>query len=523
MMHETTQPAGSHCQRDGGIGFSLVADMGMVSRERIPLLSKSRFISGLQCHKRLYLECYERDLADEITEQQQAIFDSGTDVGVLARSLYPGGELILEDHFDHEGAVATTQGHLAKPVVPPLYEAAFLRHGVRIRADILAPAGQRQFDLIEVKSTSKVKDEHINDVAIQLYVLRDSGIPIRRACLCHLDTSYLYEGAAYNLARLFRVVDMTAQCEALLPQIPSLLEQMRAVLAAPEAPAVSTGRHCTYPYQCPFYGHCHVDQPEHHISQLPRARAELLAALENAGIDDIRAIPADFPGLTPLQQRVRKAVLTNRVYLDTALARQLRLLQLPLHFLDFETFNPALPLFRGTRPYQVIPFQWSLRTLEESGRLSHRDFLHDEQDDPRRAFAESLLRAVGAVGRILVYSGFEAARLRDLACSYPELSQQLDAILDGRIIDLLPLVRSYCYHPAFHGSFSIKSVLPALVPELGYDDLVINDGVLASMAYAEMIKPDTPPERRTEIRADLLSYCRRDTLALVELFRFFSS
>lgn len=497
--------------------------MSASSERRIPLLSKSRFTSGLQCHKRVYLECYERELADEITEQQQAIFDSGTDVGVVARRLFPGGVLIREDYFDHEGAVASTQAALAQPAVPPVYEAAFLHDGVRIRADILAPVSEGRFDLVEVKSTSKVKDEHIYDVAIQLYVLRGSGIPVRRACLCHLNTDYIYEGGEYNLNRLFRVVDVTAECSALLPEIPSLLADMRASLAAPVPPTVATGRHCTSPYQCPFYGHCHADEPEHHISQLPRAREELLDALEDAGIRDIRAIPAGFPGLNPLQRRVRDAVLNDRMYLDTSLRRELLLLRPPVHFLDFETFNPALPLFRGTRPYQVIPFQWSLHTLDASGRLSHREFLHDGGGDPRRAFAESLLAALGDEGRILVYSGFEAARLRDLSFLYPELSVKLDALLDGRIVDLLQLVRSHCYHPGFHGSFSIKAVLPALVPQLGYGDLVINDGSLASMAYAAMLKPDTTPERRAEIRRNLLAYCERDTLAEVELFQLFTS
>lgn len=489
---------------------------------RLPLLSKSRFISGLQCHKRLYLECYHRELADEVTAQQQAIFDSGTDAGALARDLFPGGLLIREDYFDHEGAVVSTQAALSLLPTPPLYEAALLFDDVRIRADILAPVGDGAFDLIEVKSTSRVKDEHIYDVAIQLYVLRGCALPIRRACACHLNTDYVYEGGNYNLNRLFRIVDVTAECSALLPEIPSLLADMRAALAAPFAPAVATGRHCTSPYQCPFYGHCHLDEPAHHISQLPRAREELLDALLAAGIDDIASIPPGFPGLNPLQRRVRDAVVSGQPYLDPTLQQWLQQLHRPLHFLDFETFNPALPLFRGTRPYQVIPFQWSLHTLDADGALRHREFLHDDTSDPRPAFAESLLAALGETGPIVVYSSFEASRIRELAGLYPEFSAGLEALLDGRLVDLLQLVRAYCYHPEFHGSFSIKSVLPALVPHLGYDDLAISDGTLASLAYAEILRPETSPERRAEIRTSLLAYCERDTLAEVELFRSFT-
>ena len=496
--------------------------MNRFNEQRIPLLSKSRFTAGLQCHKRLYLECYDRELADEVTEQQQAIFDSGTDVGALARDLYPGGVLISEDHFDHEGAVISTRTVLSASGVPPIYEAAFLYDGVRIRADILVPVDGDQFDLVEVKSTSRVKDEHIYDVGIQLYVLRGSGIPVRRACLCHLNTDYVYEGGAYKLGRLFRVEDVTNECLPLQPEIPSLLTAMRLALGNPAPPDVATGRHCTKPYLCQFYGHCHVNEPEDHISQLPRAGEELLGSLEAAGIEDIRHIPAGFPGMNPLQRRVRDSVAANRVYLDSALHRELTQLQRPIHFLDFETFNPALPLYRGTRPYQVIPFQWSLHMLDEEGTLCHKEFLHDGNDDPRPAFAESLLAAVGDSGPIIVYSGFEAARIRELAEVYPDFSAGLEALLDGRMVDLLLLVRTHCYHPGFHGSFSIKSVLPALVPHLGYDDLAINDGSLASMAYTEMRRPETTPERRAEIRRDLLAYCERDTLAEVELFKFFT-
>jgi hypothetical protein len=489
---------------------------------RIPLLSKSRFTAGLQCHKRLYLECYSRELADEVTEQQQAIFDSGTDVGALARDLHPGGVLISEDHFDHEGAVVSTRAALSTSEAPPIYEAAFLYDGVRIRADILVPVGGGQFDLVEVKSTSKVNDENIFDAGIQLYVLRGSGIPVRRACLCHLNTDYVYEGGAYRLGRLFRVVDISGECSALQPEIPSLLAEMRLALAGPDPPDVRTGRHCTRPYTCQFYGHCHVNEPEYHVSQLPRAREDLLESLAAAGIEDIRHIPAAFPGMNPLQRRVRDSVMTNRLYLDSTLQRELQQLHHPIHFLDFETFNPALPLYRGTRPYQVIPFQWSLHTLDEDGILHHREFLHDGNDDPRPTFAESLLTALGDTGPIIVYSGFEAARIGELADALPALSAGLEGLLDGRLVDLLLLVRAHCYHPEFHGSFSIKSVLPALVPAPGYDDLAINDGTLASMAYAEILRPETSLERRAEIRKDLLAYCERDTLAEVELFRFFT-
>jgi predicted RecB family nuclease len=493
-----------------------------VTEHPLPLLSKSRFIAGLQCLKRLYLECFNRELADDVTEQQQEIFDSGTEVGVLARDRFPGGVLIREDYFDHEGAVASTLTALASTTVSPLYEAAFVHDGVRIRADVLVPSGGGLYNLIEVKSTSRVKDEHRPDVGIQWYVLKGAGIPLRHAGLCHLNTSYVYEGGEYDLRALFSVEDVTPMCEALQAAIPRLLAEMRRPLAESEPPPVRTGQQCSSPYRCPFYGHCHAGESQHHISQLPRATVELIQSLEKMGIEDIRDIPEDFRQLNPLQFRVRECVATNRMYLDPSLSSQLRHLRRPLHFMDFETFNPALPRYAGTRPYQVVPFQWSVHTLDEDGALRHQEFLHDRSDDPRPAFAASLLRALGDTGPVIVYSGYEGARLRELARAIPSLAQPLNAVADGRLVDLLQLVRTYCYHPEFHGSFSIKAVLPALVPSLGYDDLAIGDGTLAAAAYAEMSSPAATAERRAELRANLLAYCERDTLAEVELFRFFT-
>jgi hypothetical protein len=321
---------------------------------------------------------------------------------------------------------------------------------------------------------------------------------------------------------LFTLEDITYECTAMQRELPVLLEEMRLDLSKEWAPEIEVGRQCTNPNTCQFYGHCHTHESDHPIEQLPRAGGQLLDALEAAGIRDIRDIPDDFAGLSELQQRVRDCVMTNQPYLNDELPRRLRRLRPPVHFLDFETFNPPLPLYVGTRPYQHVPFQWSLHTLTEDGSLRHAEFLHDGDGDPREPFATSLVDALGDTGPVLVYSGFESARLRELAAAIPALANDLRAIAEGRLVDLLQLVRTYYYHPAFHGSFSIKSVLPAVAAHLDYGDLAISDGRLAAMAYAEMIGADTPRERKTEIRENLLAYCERDTLAEVELFRFFT-
>jgi hypothetical protein len=269
---------------------------------------------------------------------------------------------------------------------------------------------------------------------------------------------------------------------------------------------------------CSFYDHCHGDEPEHPIAELPGRRERLLKELAELGIDDIRNIPSDFGGLTALQARVRDVVSAGSRHHDPAIAAALAKAEFPVHFVDFETFMPALPVFAGTRPYQTVPFQWSDHVLSEDGQVSHREYLHDGSDDPRQRFAETLLDAASDAGSVIVYSGYEEFCLRELEAALPELAPRL-AQLRTRLFDLHPIIKTHIYDPAFHGSFSIKRVLPALVLHLGYEDLEIGDGLLASLAYEELRDPTTAGDRAAELRGNLLAYCRRDTEAMLELFR----
>ena len=457
-------------------------------------------------------------MADPIDASRQALFDSGTAVGELARQRFPGGHLVNEPYFEHERAVVSTREVLADPSIPSLYEAAFTHEGIRIRADVLLRTDEDGFDLLEVKSTTKLKPEHIPDIAIQQYVLEGSGVPVRRAFLLHIDNSYVYEGGAYDLDRLFRLDDVTSEARAFLSStVPDSLASMWEVLQRDEAPPIDTGPHCSTPFQCPFFGHCHQNEPRHSVSQLPGATAKILEVLKSNGIRDIHDIPSGFPGLSSSQQRVRDAVITGEPYVSSDLPPTLGQVSYPIYFLDFETFNPALPIYPGTRPYQVIPFQWSVHGLSKSGQLQHESFLADDGEDPREKLTTSLLDTLGEEGTILVYSNFEQTRVKELAALFPEYAARLSTLID-RFVDLLNLVKTHIYHPDFHGSYSIKSVLPALVPDLSYSDLEIQEGSIASVAFARMIASDTTEFGRQRIRTALLAYCRRDTEAMIWIF-----
>ena len=483
-----------------------------------PLLSKSRFLAGLQCLKQLYLECYHRELADPIEAGRQAIFDAGTAVGELARQRFPGGTLVEEQYFEHSQAVTSTQTLLSDASVPALYEPAFTFQGVRTRVDVLSRCGGQEFDLVEVKSTTSVKDEHIRDVAVQMYVVEGCGIAINRAYLLHINNAYVYQGGDYDLGQLFSLDDVTDEARAYVAEkMPEELARMWESLQLAETPDIETGRHCTNPHTCPFFGHCHQGEGEHPVRQLPRLTQKNSERLKASGIRDIGSIPVDFSGLSAVQSRVRETVVAGRPFVGPDLASRLGEISFPACFLDFETIGPAVPIYSGTRPYQAVPFQWSLHQRDADGGLTHSSFLGDGPEDPREGFVTNLLAAVASQGTIVTYSSYEKTVIKGLAESFPQYEGDLLALCD-RIVDLLQVVRDNYYHPEFHGSFSIKSVLPALVPDLAYDDLEIPEGLAASAAYGRLITGDIPQSDKAKVREALLAYCERDTEAMVRVY-----
>jgi hypothetical protein len=483
----------------------------------IPPLSKTRYIGGLQCHKRAYLEAYHRELIPPVGMAQQALFDSGTTVGELARELFQNGLLITANHLSHGQAVTSTKQAIIDTSVRSIYEAAFTFDDIRTRVDILKKLHTNAFVLGEVKSSTRVKKEHIPDAAIQVYVAEGSGLDILNIYLIHINNSYVYQGGEYELNKLFHLEEITAEVrEYMATSLSSDLAGIRHALAQGSVPEIEIGRHCTRPYECPFYSHCRQYLPHHHIEQIPGARADLLGALKAAGVTAIAEIFTDFPGLSALQRRVRNSVVSGEPYIDRKLASNLNEVVYPLRYLDFESFNPALPHYPGTRPYQVIPFQWSMHVQQPDGTLDHHEFLHDGTNDPRPGFITSLLEAAGDTGSIVAYSAYEETRLKQLANEFPKFAEGLLALIP-RIYDLLKVIRADYYHPEFHGSFSLKSVLPVLVPELSYEDLDITDGSIASVAFAKMIYPKTGQLDANRLRSALLDYCRRDTEAMVRV------
>ena len=482
-----------------------------------PRLSKSKFLSGLQCPKRLYLEIHQPSLATPPDASMQAILDMGTEIGILAQQRFPGGVLVKSGFRQREAAIAETAALLQDSEIPAIFEGAFEHDGVLVRVDVLERVQRREEEspswrLIEVKSSSRVKDVHLDDLSIQSLVVQGTGLRLDATCLMHINTGYLYQGGEVDLEALFSIEDVSEAVTDRRSLVLERLAAMKTVLLKPEPPVIEPDQHCHTPYECPFWSHCTKEKPSRWIYHLP-GKKEIVNQLVQQGITTIDEIP-DGTRLSDAQRRVK----ANVEWISSELEKVLRSVTYPVHHLDIETVMLALPRFSLTRPYQPIPVQWSNHIELESGELSHQEFLHSEASEPRQQWAQALIESLGEKGSIVVYSAYEEAIIRQLADTYPEFKSVFKSILK-RLWDLLPVIRGHYYHPDFNGSYSIKSVLPAVVPSLGYDDLAIQAGGQAAAEYYRMVFVETDWVEQAALRESLLRYCARDTLAMVELRR----
>lgn len=474
-------------------------------------LSKSRAMAGLQCHKLLWWMIHEPGAPElAIDAARQAVFDQGHRVGALARTYVPGGVLIDLPHDAYEARLHATRQALAAGA-PAVYEAAFRADGVFVSVDILE-RGAPGFGLIEVKSTASVKEHHLPDVAVQTHVARRSGLDVTRMEVMHLNRACTYP----DLRTLFTRADVTEPVDARLASMPGELAAMRAMLAG-ALPRVVTGPHCAKPYECPFTARCWPVLPPYHVSTL-RAMQRRLLELDEQGYRSILDLPEDLP-LGPIADRQRRAVRAGRVVVEPTLAAALAPFAPPVAFLDFETVSPAVPVWEGCHPYDAVPAQFCAYVPDAGGALRAHTWIADGPGDPRPELAERLLAACEGARAIVAYgAGFERDRIRELAAALPARAARLEA-LAARLVDLLPLVRNHVYHPDFGGSFSLKRVLPALVPEASYAGLAIAEGQTASLALQALLfrVEEIEPAERARLTAELETYCRQDTWGLVRL------
>jgi Domain of unknown function(DUF2779) len=481
-------------------------------------LTKSRYMAGLQCPRRLWLVVHEPQAYEDPVPGSPA--DMGQEIGTKAHLLFPGGVLITEAPWQHLEAAACTAALMDDALIPAIFEAAFEYDGIRIRVDVMERLASGAWGLREVKSSSGLKEHYLDDIALQAYVLRGVGIAVSSIELVHVNTAYVRGPDGICWTDFFARLEVGETIAERMVDLSGHLPAMRECLAMIDLPAVEPGNQCDSPYTCEFKDRCTANKPDDWITYLPGLRQARASELKALGIEAISAIPADFP-LTWKQAVIREAVISGQPYISSDLIHLLRGFGPPACYLDFEAMMPAIPLYEGTRPYQTIPFQWSLHVATEDGALHHREFLANGDSDPRRRFAETLIDALDASdGPIIVYSAYERTRLNELTREFPDLAELLRTII-ARLADLLPIVRGAVYLPDFWFSNSIKSVAPALSPGFGYDDLEgVADGLAASAAFLRLASGTLSGHEEVEqLRAALLAYCHRDTMAMVEVHR----
>ncbi len=480
-------------------------------------ISKTKFVAGVQCLKRLYLEVHQPELAGELDEASKAVIEQGRQVGLVAQKAFPGGVMVKAGHAELAKAIQVTRDLVAKAEAPAIFEATFQHEGVLVRTDVLKRSGRLGHRLIEVKSATDVKPHYAYDIAIQRHVLTGAHVEIERASLMYLNREYLFDGKEYDVSKLFVIAEVKPKDAIDDREISDRLKEQFRILNRDKPPDIKPGKQCEDPFLCEFYDHCNPELPEDHVSFLPRIQAARVEELTAQGITSIKRIPATFP-LSEKQRRAVECVKSGKPFVSPELADELDGLKYPLCFMDFETVFPALPRFAKMGPYDHIPFQWSVHRQEKrDGPLKHFEFLAENSSDPRPSFVESLCKAVSRAGNIVVYNqSFEYSRLDDLARWLPAYASDIE-VIKAKMWDLLVAVRRHVYHPAFAGSFSLKSVLPAFLPEMTYETLEVAEGTAAGLAWARLTDPATPSVEKNRLRKALLEYCKQDTLALAKL------
>lgn len=499
-------------------------------------LTKTEFRRGLGCARRAWLDRWRPDLRPPISPALRERFDTGRQIGELAWQRYPDGKFAAKsDAFQLIGEGARC-----------LFEPTFQAQGLKARLDILWKSGADAWTIDEVKMASAKpiavleRSDYVVDLAFQVATAQKVGVEIEAARLVLVDTSYTWtppapvppkprakggqltlfdlspesaagtSKSAYDPNSVLTAVDLTIAVAKRIPQIHSESGALLEVLSRPEEPVVEINTHCK---NCDYAEYCLANEPKHSVIFLPRIKPKDVRSMRLAGYQSIPEIDDEY-GLGEKHLRVRDVIRSGRPFISPALASRLAEISYPAAFIDYETCSTALPIYPGTRPYQQIAFQWSAHIIDVPGTMPHHlEFLVSHDRDPREEFCSALWNALQGCRSILHYSGFEISQMKAMAEEGIPLAAELLELIAERTIDLEQIVDQHVYFEGFNGRTSIKYVLPVLVPELSYADLEIADGQAASTAFRALLAGDTTR------RAALLEYCKRDTLAMVEIFK----
>ena len=488
-------------------------------------LSKSKILSYLQCPKRLWLEFYKPEKKDE-------------DEADLKMKLYWGNRLNQIIYEQHEDAIFI--GHQDNPSrayietkevldkdYPILFEPAFAYQNLLIRTDILVKNGGK-YEVIEVKSSTRLKDYHKDDCAIQYFVLEKLGLPIKKITLAHVNRDFRYKGDG-DYSELLTYQDLTEDVQKLKEKVKDWIEEAQEIVSNTQEIDVIPGSHCNSPFKCPFTSYCEsywkIEFPLWKLPYITK-NPNFKYLLEN-NLLDVAKLPKDKAQkfLKKKQLLVWRCVVENKEHIDPGLKKELeeifeRFGKYPRFFLDFETVSFVVPEWEGTRPYQNIPFQFSCHIESAPGDLKHEEFLDFNRNDPRPKFLNALLKVLGNTnGPIFIYSNYETKILQDLAKAFPQYKDKIEKICH-RLVDLCQILRKYYYHPKMNGSWSLKYVAPAIISDFSYDKLDVSHGSMATYLYLENFYGNLPEDEIEDTKNNLLEYCKTDTLVLAKILKY---
>jgi hypothetical protein len=487
-------------------------------------LSKSLFIRGLQCTKSLWLKKYKKEVLTEPDTQMQAIFETGNRVGDKACEIFPGGKEVPFEGTTFQEKIALTKQWMQEGI-ETIYEATFEYNGILVMVDILQK-GEDGWEIYEVKS-STLKSAKLSlyafDAAIQHYVLSGCGLNITKTSIVLINNEYVRDDSL-NINELFSIINVDENVEEFLEDIPTYHDSFVSVLLDTEnEPDIDIGQHCKKPYTCDAKEYCWNRQkgiPEYSVFDIfTLTKKSKALSLYHEGIVKVEDIPDEMK-LTENQALAVHAWKTKKSHINTnEIETFLGKLRYPIYHFDFETFQEAIPTFKGIKPYEQIPFQYSIHIEHEDGTLEHKEFLANEDSDPRKQLVEALIKDVPQDVMLMAFNAsFEKMVLRNLAIQFPEYSSHLNNLIEN-IADLAePFQKRYYYLPQMQGKYSIKIVLPLLAPDMAkaYEDLtLVSNGADAMNTYPRL--KEMEDKEREKYKKALLAYCKLDTLAMVRV------
>jgi hypothetical protein len=486
------------------------------------VLSKTDYLIYRECSKNVWYKIHKFDVYSKLglSEFEKQIIETGNDVELVARGLFPKGILIKGRSKDAE---KETQDLLSKKT-EVLFQPIFVKDGFLAVADVLElDQATGKYSLYEIKSTTDVDTKtHYHDLAFQVNLLSKFGIKIKSAYVIHLNSEYVKQGEL-NINKLFKIEDVTEEVESIREPVMQEMELALKYILQEEEPK----GYCSCVYKgrsrhCSTFAFSNPKVPKYGVHDIVRIGASKgkLQDLVDVGIFEFKDIPEEMKFSDPQKNQIDTYV-QDMIILDRSnIKRELEELVFPLYFLDYETFPCAIPRFDGFSPYQQIPFQYSLYVLDSSqAEPKHFEFLFSENTDPSLSLIKSLQKDIGEKGSVIVWNkGFECKINNELATRNPDFKLFLEEV-NKRVYDLMDIFsKQYYVHKDFKGRTSIKSVLPVMVPELSYKTLEIKEGGTASQKWNEINHGNLNQAEKDKIIKDLKIYCGLDTMAMVEIF-----